>query len=108
LLATLSRLLPRVRWSIFLVRPETLLRWHRRTVARRWTYPSTSTGRPPLSDEVQRLVVRLVRPADDPCSVSTGSGRFGEHLVQDAAALLREGQESAVVTGEVDHARSWP
>jgi putative transposase len=33
LLAALSRLLPRVRWSIFLVRPETLLRWHRRMVA---------------------------------------------------------------------------
>jgi putative transposase len=35
LLAALSRLLPRVRWSIFLVRPETLLRWHRRLVRRR-------------------------------------------------------------------------
>ena len=59
LLAALSRLLPRVRWSIFLVRPDTLLRWHRRMVARRWTYPSTSKGRPPVSDEVQQLVVRL-------------------------------------------------
>jgi putative transposase len=61
LLAALSRLLPRTRWSIFLVRPETLLRWHRRMVARRWTYPSTSEGRPPISDEVQQLVVRLAR-----------------------------------------------
>jgi putative transposase len=59
LLAALSRLLPRARWSVFLVRPETLLRWHRRMVARRWTYASTSKGRPPVSDEVQRLVVRL-------------------------------------------------
>jgi hypothetical protein len=39
LLAALSRLLPRVRWSVFLVRPETLLRWHRRMVRKRWTYP---------------------------------------------------------------------
>jgi transposase len=61
LLAALSRLLPRARWSIFLVRPETLLRWHRRMVARRWTYPSTSKGRPPISDEAQQLVVRLAR-----------------------------------------------
>jgi hypothetical protein len=30
LLAALSRLLPRPRWSIFVVRPETLLGWHRR------------------------------------------------------------------------------
>jgi hypothetical protein len=33
------------------------------------------------------------------------SGRLGEHLVQDAAALLRQGHEPAVVTGELDHAR---
>ena len=37
--------------------------------------------------------------------MAAGSGRFGEHLVQEAAELLREGQESAVVTGEVDHGR---
>jgi putative transposase len=33
LLAALSRLLPRARWPGFLVRPETVLRWHRRMVA---------------------------------------------------------------------------
>jgi putative transposase len=59
LLAALSRLLPRTRWSVFLVRPETLLGWHRRMVARRWTYPTTSKGRPPVPEEVQDLVVRL-------------------------------------------------
>jgi putative transposase len=38
-LAAISRALPRARWSCFLVRPETLLRWHRRLVAGAWTYP---------------------------------------------------------------------
>jgi transposase InsO family protein len=61
LLAALSRLLPRARWAVFLVQPATLLRWHRRLVRRRWTYPTTSTGRPPISGEVQHLVVRLAR-----------------------------------------------
>ena len=37
-LAAASRLLPRVRWSSFLVTPTTLLSWHRRLVANRWTY----------------------------------------------------------------------
>jgi putative transposase len=38
-LATLAKLLPRERWSAFLVTPSTLLRWHRELVRRRWTYP---------------------------------------------------------------------
>jgi hypothetical protein len=37
-LAALSRLLPRDRWSIFFVTPATLLRWHRQLIARQWTY----------------------------------------------------------------------
>lgn len=34
LLAAASRILPKERWGAFLVRPETLLRWHRSLVAR--------------------------------------------------------------------------
>jgi putative transposase len=60
-LAALSRALPRSRWSCFLVRPETLLRWHRRLVAGAWTYPHRGTGRPPLDQELQQLIVRLAR-----------------------------------------------
>jgi putative transposase len=60
LLAAISRVLPRARWSCFLVSPETLLRWHRRLVAGAWTYPH-QPGRPPLDDEVQQLIVRLAR-----------------------------------------------
>jgi putative transposase len=36
LLAAISRALPRSRWSCFLVRPATLLGWHRRLVAGAW------------------------------------------------------------------------
>jgi putative transposase len=46
-LAALSRALPRSRWSYCFVKPETLLRWHRRLVAGAWTYPHRGTGRPP-------------------------------------------------------------
>ena len=35
LLAAASRVLPRNRWNTFLVRPETLLRWHKGLVARK-------------------------------------------------------------------------
>jgi putative transposase len=61
LLAAVSRVLPRARWSCFLVKPETLLRWHRRLVAGAWTYPHRQTGRPPLDQEVRQLIVRLAR-----------------------------------------------
>jgi putative transposase len=59
LLAALSRLLPRRSWDVFLVRPETLLRWHRRLVARNWTYPRRCPGRPPIGREVRQLILRL-------------------------------------------------
>jgi hypothetical protein len=60
LLAAVSRVLPRSRWSCFLVKPETLLRWHRRLVAGAWTYPR-GPGRPPLDEDLQALIVRLAR-----------------------------------------------
>ncbi len=58
-LAALSRLLPRAAWASFSVRPETLLGWHRRLVARRWTYASAKPGRPPLEPSVAALILRL-------------------------------------------------
>jgi putative transposase len=61
LLAALSRQLPRARWPVFLVKPETLLDWHRRMVRRRWTYASAPRGRPPVPDLVQQLIVRLAQ-----------------------------------------------
>ena len=61
LLAAASRLLPRSSWSSLFVSPETLLRWHRRLVARRWTYPQKRLGRPPVSLEVGQLILRLAR-----------------------------------------------
>jgi putative transposase len=60
LLAAASRLLPRSRWKSFLVTPTTLLRWHRRLVARRWTYVGRS-GRPPIGGEIRELVLRFAR-----------------------------------------------
>ncbi len=54
-----SRVLPRGRWSVFVVTPDTLLGWHRRMVRRHWTYPNRSKGRPPVPAELQPLIVRL-------------------------------------------------
>jgi putative transposase len=59
LLTTLSRMLPRARWNIFMVTPATLLRWHRDLVARKWTYPRKKSGRPPVRADIRQLVLRL-------------------------------------------------
>jgi putative transposase len=59
LLAAFSRSLPRPAWSSFFVSPETLLRWHRQLVARRWTYARRTVGRPRTSAGVAELDLRL-------------------------------------------------
>jgi putative transposase len=60
LLAAASRLLPRERWRSFMITPATLLRWHRRLVAKRWT-DARPVGRPPIRAEIRALVIRLAR-----------------------------------------------
>jgi transposase len=61
LLAAASGMLPRERWSVFLVSPQTLLRWQRELVRRKWTYRRRRAGRPPLEPEVRELILRLAR-----------------------------------------------
>ncbi len=42
--------------------PDTVLRWHRELVCRKWSYPNKNKGgRPPLSAEIEILVLRLAR-----------------------------------------------
>jgi len=62
LLAAASTSLPRGSWSSFIVRPETLLRWHRELVRRKWTYRRMGhPGRPPIEPDLRDLIVRLGR-----------------------------------------------
>ena len=58
MLAALIRRLPRTLRAHRLVTPGTVLRWHRRLAARKWTYPHR-TGRPPVSPEIAALIERL-------------------------------------------------
>jgi len=70
LLAAAGRLLARGRWTSFFVTPETLVRWHRQLVARRWTYPSRRPGRPRVASHA---CLRLSPSRPSPCGGSTRS-----------------------------------
>jgi putative transposase len=64
-----------------LVTPDTILRWHRQFVAKKWDYSDRrkkSPGRPALPQEIQELVVRLAR--ENP--------RWGYDRIQGALANL--------------------
>jgi putative transposase len=59
-LAALTRRLPQLLRGHRLVTPGTILRWHRRLVAKKWTYPNRS-GRPPINDAIAALIERMAR-----------------------------------------------
>ena len=80
ILAALVRRLPRALRGRRLVTPNTILRWHRRLVRRRWTYPN-GTGRPPIDDVLTALVVHLAR--ENP--------RWGYMRVRREALIVRVG-----------------
>ncbi len=43
------------------VTPETILAWHRRLVALKWTFPRRGVGRPPIANEIRALILELAR-----------------------------------------------
>ena len=58
-----SALCPHLRRDLLarrLVTPATILSWHRRSVAKKWTYPHR-TGRPPIDPELAALIEHLAR-----------------------------------------------
>jgi putative transposase len=62
-LAALARWIPRSRWAeVFAVTPATLLRWHRRLVARKWDYRDRRRpGRRPTPASTKTLIVRMAQ-----------------------------------------------
>ena len=61
-LAAASRVLPRSAWSSLMLSPQTLLRWHRELVRRKWTYRRKRRGgRPPLDAATCEVILRIAR-----------------------------------------------
>jgi len=106
-MAALSRVLSRPRWSSFIVSPQTLLRWHRELVRRKWTYRrNTTAGRPQLADHVRALILRMTR--EPPMGMRADPGRAGQARDQGlgdgdphAAASERAWSGSAAVRADL-------
>jgi hypothetical protein len=61
-----------------IVTPDTILRWHRQLIARKWTYSKRRRGRPNVLPEIHRLVVRM----------ATENPRWGYTRIQGALKNL--------------------
>ena len=59
LLGAIAHALARPRRAGWLVTPDTLLRWHRRRIARHWTQPTRRPGRPSTTGEIRRLIIEM-------------------------------------------------
>jgi transposase InsO family protein len=56
----LARVWPRWKQALVVVKPDTVVRWHREGFRRYWRWISTpGPGRPPISEEVKDLIVRM-------------------------------------------------
>ncbi len=42
-----------------IVTPDTILAWHRRLIAAKWTYPRKRVGRPGVMKEIRGLIIRM-------------------------------------------------
>ncbi len=104
-LAALVRLLPRPLRISRLVTPDTLLRWHRRLIRWRWTYPH-SDGRPPADPRIVRLIGQMAREnpgwgykriQGELLGLEERAGRF-RFLIRDRAGQFTEAFD-AVLSG---------
>jgi len=72
---------------------DTILRWHRELVAAKWNYSGRRMGRPPASDEIVELVLRMARE-NPPCGYDRIQGCALQSRPRDLGYDSRQHPES--------------
>jgi hypothetical protein len=78
-----------------IVTPDTILRWHRRLIARKWTFTSKRPGRPRIMHEIASLILRM----------ATENPAWGYTRIQGALKNLGHGVARSDV---LDHLAATP
>ena len=84
-----SRLFSRWADTLAIVRPATVIEWHRRGFARWWAWKSRPVGRPPLAPELVSLIERMARenPLWSRRRIASELAKLGHAIVLDEHLL---------------------
>jgi hypothetical protein len=77
-----------------LVTPDTILRWHRELIERKWTFARRRPGRPGVLAEIRRLVVRMARenPSWGYARIQGARKNVGHRVARSTIANILKGE----------------
>jgi putative transposase len=77
-----------------IVTPDTILRWHRQLIARKWTYATRRPGRPGVLAEIRRLVVRMAteNPSSGYTRIQGALKNLGHRVARSTVATILKEQ----------------
>ncbi len=55
----LAKIFSNWKYCLILVKPDTVIKWHRRAFKLHWSYKSRKRGRPPISSEIITIIKKL-------------------------------------------------
>ena len=89
-----------------IVTPDTILRWHRRLIAAKWTYPTRRVGRPGLMQEIRELIVRFAaeNPSWGYCRIQGALKNLGHRV---AASTIAKTLKEHGIKPAPDRPSSW-